>query len=309
LETVVEARNLTKKFDSNSAVDKVNLSVRAGESFGLLGPGGAGKTALLRMMYGLSPITSGELFVLGLNMRDHSLDIKRQIGVVPQDEGLDLDFSVLDNLLIFGRYFMMPDSVVRSKAKRLLRMMHLEDFADRSTESIGTGLRRRLAIARALLNDPKVIFLDEPTVGLDPHARYWIWETLQRLKADGVTIVLSTSSMHEAQSVCDRVAILDRGRVLIEGAPVGIVREHIGKEVVEFRVPQSELTYFVNKIKNRFEFQVLNEKIRVFIGEGQDGRQAMNELFSDDIRIRPASLDDVFLKLTGQELRLNEVSP
>lgn len=300
---VIEARSLTKRFDRTKVVDNLNLQVSEGTCFGLLGPNGAGKTTVFRMMYGASPPTSGELYVLGLNVKNNIRKIKSQIGVVSQDDGLDTDFTVLDNLLVFSTYLNMPIEKARVRARELLRFLHLEDFEDRAVETLSGGMRRRLAFARALLSDPKILLLDEPTTGLDPQARLWVWECISELKKQGKTILLTTHYLEEAEQLCDNVMVMDRGTAVCEGAPKNLILEHVGKEVVEFQIAQDDLDYHISRVQSHYNFQVLNNRVRLFIPPNKDGKEALSFVVSDAVTIRRATLEDVFLKLAGSELR------
>lgn len=301
-QTMVEARSLVKNFGEKNVVDGIHFEIRRGECFGILGPNGAGKTSTLKMMYGLSKVTSGELFVLGLNVQTNIEQVKSKIGVVPQEDGLDTDFTVIDNLVMFGHYFGVPKAKALTRGRELLRFMHLEDFEERAVETLSGGMKRRLAIARALVSNPEILFLDEPTTGLDPQARFWIWEALADMKKDGQTLVLTTHYMEEAESICDRLIILNEGRILCEGKPQELIQAHIGQDVVEFRVENHEITYNTQRIGTSFEYQILNNRFRLFVPVGKDSRDAMKLATGTDIVVRRASLNDVFLKLAGYEL-------
>jgi len=300
---VIEARNLVKSYANKNVVDGIDLVINEGECFGILGPNGAGKTSTMRMMYCSSPVTSGELFVLGLNVKTNSRNIKMKIGVVPQEDGLDPDFSVLDNLLVYARYHNIPIKRARTQARELLRFMHLEEYDGRQVDTLSGGMRRRLTIARALLNDPQILFLDEPTTGLDPQARFWIWEAMADLKRRGKSLVLTTHYMEEAERICDRIILIDKGKILCEGRPADLINEYIGDEVVEFRLKQDEVDYYVKRIKEKFQYQIMNNRVRIFVKTAQEGRHALEQIESDNILVRKASLDDVFLRLAGYELR------
>lgn len=304
---VIEARGLTKRYGHSKVVDNLNLQVNEGTCFGLLGPNGAGKTTIFRMMYGISPPTSGELYILGLNVKNNIRKIKSQIGIVSQDDGLDTDFTVLDNLLVFSKYFNMTIEHARTRARELLRFLHLEDFEDRTVETLSGGMRRRLAFARALLADPKIVILDEPTTGLDPQARLWVWECINELKKQGKTILLTTHYLEEAEQLCDSVMVIDKGMSVCEGAPKKLILEHIGKEVVEFQIAQDDLDYHINRVQSHYNFQVLNNRVRLFIPPSKDGKEALPLVVSDAVTIRRATLEDVFLKLAGYELRGKEL--
>lgn len=303
MDITIEARNLVKAYSGKRVVDGLHLQVKEGEVFGLLGPNGAGKSSTLRMMYCSSPPTAGELFVLGMNVKNNARKIKAKIGVVPQDNGLDPDFSVLENLLVYARYFSIPKKQALVRARELIRFMHLEEYDNETVDTLSGGMQRRLVIARALLSNPQLLFLDEPTTGLDPQARFWIWESLLAMKNEGRTLVMTTHYMEEAERLCDRVAIIDKGNILAEGSPRELIQQHIGHEVVEFNVNATDLEYYVKKIKDKFTYQILNNRIRLFVGQTQDGREALNLISSDNISVRRSSLDDVFLKLAGYELR------
>lgn len=301
--TVIEGRSVVKRYDTKNVVDNIQFEIRQSECLGILGPNGAGKTSLLKMMYGLSKITSGELFVLGLNVQTNIEQIKRRIGVVSQQDGLDSDFSVIDNLLLFAKYFGIPRAAALTRGRELLRFMRLEDYEDRSVETLSGGMKRRLAIARALMSQPEVLFLDEPTTGLDPQARFWVWESLSEMKKQGKTLVLTTHYMDEAESLCDRLIILDQGKILCEGKPKDLIRSFVGHEVVEFRVAREDIEYHTKKIDSIYEYQILNNRIRMFIPIGKEGKDALQLVSSEDITIRRATLEDVFIKLAGHELR------
>ncbi len=304
---VIEARSLTKRFDRAKAVDNLNLQVNEGTCFGLLGPTGSGKTTVFRMMYGAAVPTSGELYVLGLNVKNNTRKIKSQIGIVSQEDGLDTDFTVLDNLLIFSKYFSMPIEQARNRSRELLRFLHLEDHEDRTVETLDAGMRRRLAFARALLADPKILLLDEPTVGLDPQARIWVWECIEELKKQGKTILLTTHHLEEAEQLCDHVMVVDRGNMVCEGAPKKLILEHIGKEVVEFQIAQDDLDYHIGRVQSHYNFQVLNNRVRLFIPPTKEGKEALPFVVSDAVTIRRATLEDVFLKLAGYEMRDRDI--
>lgn len=303
METVIEAIRLVKEFEKLKAVDGLSLNIKKGEAYGLLGPNGAGKSSAMRMLYCTSPITSGDLFVLGINAKESPKKIKSLIGVVPQEDGLDPELTAFENLMVYARYFKIKGKTAEEKARALLRQMHLEDFADFSTEKLSGGMKRRLVIARALIADPQILFLDEPTTGLDPQARYWIWESLKEMKNQGVTLFLTTHYMEEAHQLCDRINIIDHGKSLTEGSPEHLVSSHIGKEVVDFVLEDNEKDYYINKIQDQYDFQVLNKRIRLFIKDSQEAQRALNIISSDSITVRKATLEDVFINLAGHELR------
>jgi lipooligosaccharide transport system ATP-binding protein len=254
------------------------------------------------MIYGSSRLTSGELFLLGLSSKIHINKIKSMIGVVPQENGLDPDFSVLDNLLIYSNYLGIPRDRADLRAHELLRFIQLEDYGSRPVDELSGGMKRRLTVARALLNDPAVLLLDEPTTGLDPQARNWIWEELAALKKKGKTMVLTTHYMEEAEALCDRILIMHKGKAIVEGKPQDLIVDYIGREVVEFDVDAKEIEYYMNRIKDRYDFQVMRNRLKVFIRGQTEPREIIGEIPSRNITVRKASLNDVFLRIAGHEL-------
>lgn len=300
----IEIKDLTKKYDDKVAVDGINLEIYKGECFGLLGPNGAGKSTTMKMMYCSALVTSGELYVLGLNVKKNYREIKTRIGVVPQEDGLDPDFTVLENLLVYASFHNIPKAEADLRAQALLRLMKLEEYQDRSVETLSGGMKRRLAIARGLINSPEVVFLDEPTTGLDPQARIWIWDFFKHLKSEKSTLVLTTHYMEEAEQMCDRVAIIDGGRILTVGRPRDLIRELIGKEVVEFDTNPVDLNYYLGRLRDEgFSYQVIKDTVSVLVKENQEGRRVVDLIASDKIYIRKPTLNDVFLKLAGHQLR------
>ncbi|MCB0351234.1 MAG: ABC transporter ATP-binding protein [Bdellovibrionales bacterium] len=302
MKSVIEATNLIKSYNSFHAVNGLSFQVHEGECFGLLGPNGAGKSSTFKMMYGSARISEGDLYILGLNAKLHMSKIKALIGVVPQENGLDPDFSVMDNLLIYGNYFRLPKLTIRNRAMELLAMMQLEDHAEKQIEQLSGGMKRRLVLARALLSKPKLIFLDEPTTGLDPQARGWIWDELRALQKSGTTLVLTTHYMEEAEVLCDRLLIMNNGQMMAEGSPDDLILNHVGKEVIEFEVSPKEIEYFIQKIEGKFVYQVMRAGLKLFLRGDQTPRDAINEISSPNITMRKASLNDVFLKISGNEL-------
>lgn len=300
----VELKDLKKKYDENFVVNGINLEIPKGECFGLLGPNGAGKSTTMKMMYCSALVTSGELYVLGLNVKKNFREIKNRIGVIPQEDGLDPDFSVLENLLVYASYHEISGRVASEKAQALLREMRLEEYADRSVDTLSGGMKRRLAIARGLMNSPELLFLDEPTTGLDPQARLWIWDFIKHLKAEKSTVILTTHYMEEAERLCDRVAIMDHGRILAVGSPADLILEHIGIEVVEFETNPVDLNYYIGRLKEGgYGYQVIQDTVMILINPAQEGRKAIELIASDKILIRKPTLNDVFLKLAGHQLR------
>lgn len=302
--TAIEIKDLKKKYDDKIVVDGISLEIQKGECFGLLGPNGAGKTTTMKMMYCSVLVTSGELYVLGLNVKKNYREIKSRIGVVPQEDGLDPDFTVLENLIVYSNYHNIPLKEAELKSQALLRLMKLEEYQDRSVDTLSGGMRRRLAIARGLINTPELIFLDEPTTGLDPQARIWIWDFFKNLKSEKSTIVLTTHYMEEAEQMCDRVAIIDQGRILTVGKPKDLIAEMIGKEVVEFDTNPVDLNYYLGRLRDAgYAYQVIKNTVSVLVKENQEGRKVVDLIASDKIFIRKPTLNDVFLKLAGHQLR------
>ena len=301
---VIQAKNLVKKYDDKNVVDGISFEVYKGECFGILGPNGAGKSTTMKLLYCNALLTSGELYVLDLNVKKNYREIKSRIGVVPQDEGLDTDLSVFENLLVFAGYHDSPRKEAIDRTKTLLRTMHLDEYGDRSVETLSGGMKRRLAIARGLLNNPDLLILDEPTTGLDPQARIWIWDFFSQLKKNQATLVLTTHYMEEAEAICDRIAIIDHGKILAMGAPKDLIKQQIGREVVEFETNPVDLNYYLGRLKNSgYQYQVIRNTVNILIQDGQDGRKAIEMVQGDRITIRRPTLNDLFLKLSGHELR------
>ena len=305
-EPLIHAKALTKQFGSYVAVDGVDFAVQRGEVFGFLGPNGAGKTTTMRMIACVSPITDGELRILGMDPRHEGPAIRSRLGVVPQEDNLDTELTVWDNLVIYGRYFGLPSSVIRERAAELLAFAHLEDRRDSRVDPLSGGMKRRLTIARALINKPDLVLLDEPTTGLDPQARHLLWERLYRLKREGVTQVLTTHYMDEAEQLCDRLVIMDEGRIVAEGSPRELIERHSTREVLELRFAlpdeQDAALPHLEGIGERVE--PLAERVLVY---ADDGDAALAQVTDRGVRphsalVRRGSLEDVFLRLTGRSL-------
>lgn len=304
MSAVVEIKNLTKQYDQKTVVNHISLDIRKGECFGFLGPNGAGKSTTMKMLSCETTITSGELFILGLNSKKNPVEVKRKIGVVPQDDGLDTDFNVIENLLLFGSYYSLPEKIVQQRAYDLLRTMRLDEYSHHSLETLSGGMKRRLSIARGMIHHPEIIFLDEPTTGLDPQARIWIWEFFKKLKEKNSTLILTTHYMEEAERICDRIAIMDHGKILAVGVPKELIQEYIGQEVVELEIRKQDLDYYVNKLnQKKFESHSYGEILSVFVKEPHSSREVLDLIASSNIQIRKATLSDVFLKLAGHQLR------
>lgn len=302
MKVVIRAEDLTKKFDSLVAVDNVSFQVNEGECFGFLGPNGAGKTTIMRMICCTSPVTKGTLEVLGMNVNLKPREIKRMIGVAPQENNLDPDFSVFKNLTTYARYFEMPKELASSRADRLLQFMHLKEKSDVLITELSGGMKRRLIIARALINEPRILVLDEPTTGLDPQARHLIWDKIGELKSRGVTVLITTHYMDEAERLCDRLVIMETGKILVEGPPDRLIDETIGTGVIEIAGQNDALEPY---LKNRgLSYERFNDRIYVYAKDLESVRQEINRDLSLNYNVmRKATLEDVFLKLTGRGLR------
>ena len=299
---IIKINSLTKKFKDLVAVDDVNLEIEEGECFGLLGPNGAGKTSLIRMITAVSPPTSGDIWVLGGDLRTHSRQVKAALGVVPQMDNLDPDLTVLQNLMTFARYFNIPKGEARRRSMEVLTLFQLEDRCDSQIRELSGGMRRRLLIARGLINMPKIIVLDEPTIGLDPQAKYLVWHKLTELKSQGVTQLLPTQNMEEASTLCDRVAIMHQGKVLTVDAPEKLVSSYFGDEIWEIEVMAEERDKVVNALESRgLEYESVGAKIHVFHVETDESITGLVGSV-EALRRRPATLEDVFFKLTGRSL-------
>jgi lipooligosaccharide transport system ATP-binding protein len=303
---MIEARGLTKRFGEFLAVDGIDVEVEPGETFGFLGPNGAGKTSTMRMIGCVSPRTSGRLQVLGMDPTDDGPRIRARLGTVPQEDNLDLELSVWQNLLIYGRYFGLPIAQVAERAEELLRFFQLSDRKNDRVDPLSGGMKRRLAVARGLINDPDLFLLDEPTTGLDPQARHLLWERLYQLKRRGITVVLTTHYMDEAEQLCDRLVIMDEGRIVTEGSPRDLIRRHSTREVVELRYLDADEHDRANAVVQGSGDRVeqLTDRIVVYTG---DGDATVRELAGrgldvEGAYVRRSTLEDVFLTLTGRTL-------
>ena len=298
-EPIVIAKHLEKQFAGFNAVNDISFAIPRGRCFGFLGPNGAGKTTTLRMLLGLSPSTGGELSVFGLDVNRQAREIRRRIGVVPQLDNLDPDFSVRENLQVYASYFDLPASEIGQRIDRLLEFASLRERAEAKTEHLSGGMKRRLTIARALINDPELVILDEPTTGLDPQARHVIWAKLSELRERGTTLILTTHYMEEAERLCDELVIMDHGVILDQGSPEQLIRQHVEPEVIEIR---GEL----QDSRDLEQFCRLEHIGRSHYCYTQHPRLLLDALQNrHDLTFlhRPADLEDVFLKLTGRELR------
>jgi len=299
---IIEVEQLHKRYDGFTAVDSISFTVRAGECFGLLGPNGAGKTSAIRMIYGFAPLDAGRLRVFGLDIATHWRQIRALIGICQQDNTLDPDLTVLQNLDIFAGYFQIPSLLARERADELLHFFALEKKRDAKVGELSGGLARRLTLARALINDPELIILDEPTTGLDPQSRHLLWDRLQHLRARGKTLLLTTHYMEEAAQLCDRLLIMDQGKILIQGSPAGLITDHIGTSIIEVVGGGPELTAFLND--HRIDFDRMDQRLIIYNHGDNEVEQALRTTFQhQQCTFRTATLEDVFLRLTGRELR------
>ncbi|WP_104161653.1 MULTISPECIES: ABC transporter ATP-binding protein [Arthrobacter] len=303
--TVISARNLRKTYGDFNAVDGISFDVPAGESFGLLGPNGAGKSTTMKMIGGVSSRTSGDLTVMGLDPDRFGPEVRAHLGVVPQQDNLDEDLRVRENLLAYGRYFGLPKSYLGPKADELLEFAQLTDKAKGRVESLSGGMKRRLTIARSLINDPKILLLDEPTTGLDPQARHILWDRLFRLKEAGVTLILTTHYMDEAEQLCDRLVVVDKGKIMAEGSPAALIREHSTREVLELRFGSERNTTVAGELQGiGSRIETLPDRVLIYADDGEAALEAVSARGLQPITslVRRSSLEDVFLRLTGRSL-------
>jgi lipooligosaccharide transport system ATP-binding protein len=302
---LIHARGLTKKFAEFVAVDAVDFDVARGESFGFLGPNGAGKTSTMRMIGGVSPVTAGTLLVLGMDPRTHGPQIRARLGVVPQQDALDNELTVRENLVIYGRYFGLSLAECRRRADELLEFAQLTERRNDQVEPLSGGMKRRLTIARSLINEPEVLLLDEPTTGLDPQARHLLWDRLYRLKQRGVTLVLTTHYMDEAEQLCDRLVVMDKARIVAEGSPRELIDRYSSREVTELRFPvgvQETLNGQLDGLADRVEH--LPDRVLLYADDGDAVASAVHDrgLRPETVLVRRSTLEDVFLRLTGRSL-------
>ncbi|HOT85462.1 MAG TPA: ATP-binding cassette domain-containing protein [Methanofastidiosum sp.] len=298
---VLEAKNLEKRFKDFVAVNKINFKVKEGEVFGFLGPNGAGKTTTMKIIQCVSPKTSGDLKVFGLDVNEHPREIKQHMGVVPQMDNLDPDFSVIKNLIQYSRYFDIPIEEAKKRANDLVDYVQLNDKKESPIDKLSGGMKRRLVLARAMINNPKLLILDEPTTGLDPQARHLIWEKLKDLSSRGITVILTTHYMEEAARLCDRIVIMDNGKILVEGTPKNLIKKHVGDHIIE-----AENTIEIKTCleKNNIEYEIANESVEIYSENVPHiTNLILKKCTNSSVIARPATLEDVFLKLTGRKLR------
>jgi lipooligosaccharide transport system ATP-binding protein len=305
-ESLVHARGLTKRYSNGfTAVDGVDFDVRPGKAFGFLGPNGAGKTSTMRMIAASSPVTEGELTVIGMDPRTQAREIKARLGVVPQIDNLDTELTVRENLEMYARYFDIPGEVFRKRAQELLEFVQLDERASDQVEPLSGGMKRRLTIARALINEPELVILDEPTTGLDPQARHLLWERLYQLKRRGATLIITTHYMDEAEQLCDHLVVMDKAKIVAEGSPRQLIDQHSTREVLELRFTDSvreSLNGRLDGLADRIE--ELPDRLLLYTANGERTLEQVNErqVPIESALVRRSSLEDVFLRLTGRSL-------
>ncbi len=301
---IIVARDLVKRYGEFVAVNGISFAVQRGECFGLLGPNGAGKTTTIKMINCVSPVTSGELAVDGMHVQDHPRRIKSILGVVPQDDNLDPDLTVRQNLRAYARYFDLPKAVAEKRIEEALNLFQLAEKQNDRIEALSGGLKRRLTIARGLLNSPKILVLDEPSTGLDPQARHMVWQKLRFLKSQGVTMLLTTHYMEEAAHLCDRIVVIDHGQIISEGTPDDLVSRYAGKDVIELHLGGNDAAPVMQELLRHesLDIERFDDIIYVFRGDSSDFDPRTVESYVDRVVLRRANLEDVFLKLTGRGL-------
>jgi lipooligosaccharide transport system ATP-binding protein len=303
MSTVIVAKDLTKKYGNLTAVDGISFEINEGECFGFLGPNGAGKTTTIRMIHCVSPITSGTVTVMGKKSHIDNREIKLITGVIPQEINLDPDLTVYENLMVFSKFFDIPHAVMKERVNELLNFVELESKRNNKIDELSTGMKRRLLVARSLLNQPKLIIADEPTTGLDPQARHLIWERLRSLKSLGTTLILTTQYMEEAEQLCDRLVIMYQGHILKEGVPRQLVADEIGHEVIEIRIDKSEDEKLISQLADfSCGHERVGDTLYFYCRDGHDLMKRIVEWNLPNVLNRPATLEDVFLKLTGRSL-------
>jgi len=301
---MILARGLVKRYGEFTAVDGISFTVQAGECFGFLGPNGAGKTTTIRMITCVSPVTDGSLTVDGMHVQTHPRQIKSILGVVPQDDNLDPELSVRQNLRAYSRYFGLPRRTAEERIDEALELMSLTEKQKDRIDALSGGLKRRLTIARGLLNTPRIMVLDEPTTGLDPAARHMVWQRLRLLRSQGVTMLLTTHYMEEAAQLCDRVVVIHQGKIIAEGTPDELIRQHAGRDVIEVHMTPEERPGVMQKLEqlNGVTIEEVEDIVYVFV-RGEDGFDAAGlDLDAEKLVHRRANLEDVFLRLTGRGL-------
>lgn len=304
-EPVISARNLVKKYKDFAAVGGIDFDIAPGESFGFLGPNGAGKSTTMRMIGAVSTRTSGDLSIIGLDPNEYGPEIRSQLGVVPQSDNLDTELRVRDNLLVYGRYFGLSRSYLGPKADELLEFAQLTEKAKARVDDLSGGMKRRLTIARALINNPRILLLDEPTTGLDPQARHILWDRLFRLKEQGTTLVLTTHYMDEAEQLCDRLVVVDKGTIMAEGSPAALIKQYSTREVLELRFGSDNNAVVAKKLAGIGDrIEELPDRILIYADNGEAALAQVTEQGLNPVTslVRRSSLEDVFLRLTGRSL-------
>lgn len=305
-DVLIKATKLTKQYNGFVAVDGIDFEVYRGECVGFLGPNGAGKTTTVRMMYCFLPPTLGDLTIAGLSVHSKSREIKHIVGVAPQEDNLDIDFSVVKNLVVYASYFGISKAEALKRAEEQLRFFQLQEKRDMPIEALSTGMKRRLIFARALLHRPQVLLLDEPTTGLDPQARHLVWDAVRQLKKLQVTIILTTHYMDEAEILCDRIIIIDHGKIIEDGKPKDLIKKHIGEDVLEFDYNEDFFS-LLRQVFSDARFEVIGERVQVFTSKPYSVFEGfLHEHKLPNVTIRKANLEDVFLKLTGRDLRADD---
>ena len=302
---LIVVKNLVKQFGDFTAVNGINFSVKQGESFGLLGPNGAGKSSTMRIIGATSQRTSGEVLILGKDPEQAGPQIRAHLGVVPQQDNLDEELTCAENLYIYGRYFGLPKTTVKNKLDELLEFAQLLDKKNSKVKSLSGGMKRRLTIARALVSDPDILMLDEPTTGLDPQARHILWDRLFRLKEKGVTLLITTHHMDEAEQLCDRLMVMDKGEIMAEGSPAELIKKYSTKEVLEVRFGSDRNSQMVEKLQSFAErLEELPDRLLLYTDSGEDllARIVAANIHPNTSLVRRSSLEDVFLRLTGRSL-------
>ena len=304
-ESLVQARGLTKRFGDFTAVDAIDFDIQKGEAFGFLGPNGAGKTSTMKMITTVSPITEGKLTVFGIDPNADGRAIRQRIGVVPQEDNLDLELTVAENLYIYGRYHDMRKSEINPRIDELLDFAQLAERKDSEVEPLSGGMKRRLTIARALINNPDLIILDEPTTGLDPQARHLLWDRLYRLKRGGATLIITTHYMDEAEQLCDRLVVMDQGKIAAEGSPRQLIQRYAPREVVELRFHEGQkdtAALEMDGLAQRSE--ILADRVLLYTDDADATQQGLHSrgINPEQVLVRRSTLEDVFLRLTGRGL-------
>ncbi len=304
-EPLVQARGLTKRFGDFTAVDAIDFDITEGEAFGFLGPNGAGKTSTMKMITTVSPITEGKLSVFGIDPDAEGREIRRRIGVVPQEDNLDLELTVAENLYIYGRFHDMTRAEINPRIDELLEFAQLSDRRDSKVDALSGGMKRRLTIARALINDPDMVILDEPTTGLDPQARHLLWDRLYRLKQEGATLVITTHYMDEAEQLCDRLVVMDNGTIAAEGSPRELIQTYAPREVVELRFPDEVKDDAVLRMEGlAVRSEVLADRVLLYTDDADETQRGLHDrgITPEQVLVRRSTLEDVFLRLTGRSL-------